>query len=104
MGPLPPSPSQLPSAPLPFSGFVPAPPSLAGKEKRGGWGRGEETGEEGGMGKRGLPPSQLWLPWQPTAAAAAGSSDGGKGRDGEMKTPSPPGYRREQGDPPRASP
>ena len=64
------------------------------------------------MGKRGLPPSQLWLPWQPTAAAAAGSSEGGrreagdwgKGRDGETKTPSPWGYRREQGCHPRASP
>lgn len=70
-------PPSSPRHPRHSPGFVPAPPSLAGK-KRGGWGGGEEKGEEGGMGKRGLPPSQLWLPWQPTAAAAAGSSEGGR--------------------------
>lgn len=48
------------------------------------------------MGWRGLPPSQLWLPWQRTAAAAASSSEGGGrswglgGRDGKMKRPLSP--------------
>ena len=34
------------------------------------------------MGWRGLPPSQLWLPWQRTAAAAVGSSEEGGGKPG----------------------
>lgn len=34
------------------------------------------------MGERGLPPSQLWLPWQRTAAAAAGGSEEGGGELG----------------------
>ena len=48
------------------------------------------------MGKRGLPPSQLWLPWQPTAAAASGSSEGGGwklgtgGREGMERRRHPP--------------
>lgn len=50
------------------------------------------------MGWRGLPPSQLWLPWQRAAAAAAIGSEGGGGgwglggRDGRMKGP-PSGAR-----------
>lgn len=48
------------------------------------------------MGWRGLPPSQLWLPWQRTAAAAAesreeegGAGGWGKGKEEKMKIGSP---------------